>query len=59
HVGNFGGPVIRAAWLIFGLAPPVLVVTGFLMWWTRVVRPRWLAFRRDRPQASVEAPAQP
>ncbi len=42
HVGNFGGNGIRVAWLLLGLAPPVLFVTGFIMWWTRVVRVRWL-----------------
>jgi uncharacterized iron-regulated membrane protein len=45
HVGNFGGNGIRAAWLILGLSPPLMFVTGFIMWWTRVVRPRWLAAR--------------
>jgi len=39
HVGSFGGNAIRVAWLVLGLAPPMLFVTGFLMWWTRVVRP--------------------
>ena len=43
HVGNFGGSGIRAAWLILGLSPPLMFVTGLTMWWTRVVRPRWLA----------------
>lgn len=42
HVGNFGGLGVRIAWLILGLAPPLLFVTGFLMWWTRVVRTRWV-----------------
>jgi uncharacterized iron-regulated membrane protein len=40
HVGSFGGNAIRVAWLVLGLAPPLLFVTGFLMWWTRVVRPQ-------------------
>jgi uncharacterized iron-regulated membrane protein len=40
HVGNFGGDGVRAAWLILGLSPPLMFVTGFIMWWTRVVRPR-------------------
>jgi uncharacterized iron-regulated membrane protein len=40
HVGSFGGDVVRVAWLVLGLAPPALFVTGFLMWWIRVVRPR-------------------
>ena len=47
HVGNFGGMPIRIAWLILGLAPPTLFTTGFIMWWTRVVRPRWLSGRRE------------
>jgi uncharacterized iron-regulated membrane protein len=38
HVGNFGGLPVKIAWLILGLAPPVLFVTGFITWWTRVVR---------------------
>jgi len=54
HVGNFGGNGIRVAWLLLGLAPPVLFVTGFIMWWTRVVRARWL--RAPRPAAE---PVQP
>lgn len=41
HVGNFGGTAIRMAWLVLGLAPPLLFVTGFIMWWIRVVRARW------------------
>jgi uncharacterized iron-regulated membrane protein len=40
HMGTFGGPVVRAAWLLLGLAPPLLFVTGFAMWWVRVMRPQ-------------------
>ena len=43
HVGNFGGNGIRVAWLILGLSPPLMFATGFILWWTRVVRPRWLS----------------
>jgi uncharacterized iron-regulated membrane protein len=42
HVGNFGGVGVRIVWSIAGLAPAVLAVTGFIMWWSRVVRPRAL-----------------
>ena len=45
HVGNFAGNGVRGLWLLLGLAPPLLFVTGFTMWWTRVVRPRWRASR--------------
>ena len=54
HVGNFGGNGIRVAWLLLGIAPPVLFVTGFIMWWTRVVRARWL--RAPRPAAETAQP---
>jgi uncharacterized iron-regulated membrane protein len=53
HVGNFGGLFVRVAWLILGLAPPLLFVTGFIMWWTRVVRPRWLGARRPGTEAAA------
>ena len=53
HVGSFGGNAIRTAWLILGVAPPLLFVTGFIMWWSRVVRPRWLTARRSSGESSV------
>ncbi len=31
----------KAIWAIFGLAPAVMFVTGAIMWWNRVLRPRW------------------
>ena len=40
HVGNFAGLGVRIAWLMLGLAPPLMFVTGFIMWWTRVVGPK-------------------
>lgn len=45
HIGTFGGLGVRIVWAAFGLAPAVLAVTGFIMWWLRVVRPRWPATR--------------
>lgn len=39
HFGRFGGLEIRVLWSLLGLLPAVLFVTGFCMWWTRVVRP--------------------
>lgn len=41
HVGSFGGWGVRTLWLLFGLAPTVLFVTGFITWWRRVVRPAY------------------
>jgi len=36
------------------MAPAVLFVTGFIMWWTRVVRVRWL--RASRPAVETAQP---
>jgi len=54
HVGSFGGNGVKVAWLLLGMAPPVLFLTGFIMWWTRVVRVRWL--RASRPAAETAQP---
>jgi uncharacterized iron-regulated membrane protein len=40
HFGRAFGPFVEALWVILGLAPAALVVTGTLMWWNRVVRNR-------------------
>ena len=43
HVGNFGGVGVKLVWLVTGLAPALLAVTGLILWWTRVVVPRWVS----------------
>ena len=30
----------KAVWAVFGLAPAIMFVTGAIMWWNRVARPR-------------------
>jgi uncharacterized iron-regulated membrane protein len=35
HFGRFGGLSIRILWVILGLLPTVLFVTGFIVWWKR------------------------
>ena len=54
HFGRWTNEYLRAVWAIVGLAPAVMFVTGTLMWWTRVVRPR-LA-RRGSLDAGVHRP---
>ena len=54
HVGSFGGNGVKVAWLLLGMAPPVLFLTGFIMWWTRVVRVRWS--RTSRPAVETAQP---
>jgi uncharacterized iron-regulated membrane protein len=39
HFGNFGGWPSKALWVVIGLAPAFLFVTGLLMWWNRVLAP--------------------
>ena len=40
HFGRFGAVWIRFLWAALGLLPVVLFITGFVLWWTRVVRKR-------------------
>jgi uncharacterized iron-regulated membrane protein len=42
HIGNFGGMPIKIVWFILGLTMPALFISGFLMWWHRVVKNKWL-----------------
>jgi uncharacterized iron-regulated membrane protein len=44
HVGAVGGRLLWAVWLIAGLVPPLLFITGLLMWWRRSLR-LWLTIR--------------
>ena len=46
HFGRFGGWATKVLWAVVALAPPVMFITGFLMWWNRVLRP---PTRRDAP----------
>ena len=47
HFGRFGGLEIRILWAVLGLLPAVLFVSGFIVWWRRVVRPRIAGRGRD------------
>jgi uncharacterized iron-regulated membrane protein len=42
HFGRFGGWPIKALWTVLGLIPLLLFITGAVMWWNRVLRPRFL-----------------
>lgn len=35
HVGSFGGLPIRILYVLIGLTPGLLSITGFLLWWRR------------------------
>ena len=43
---GFCDQATKAVWALFGLAPAAMFVTGAIMWWTRVLRPRLLRARQ-------------
>ena len=45
HVGNYGGAFVKVLYVIIGLTPGLLSVTGFLLWWRRVSKPKARAKR--------------
>jgi uncharacterized iron-regulated membrane protein len=53
HFGDFGGNFTKAIWVILGLMPAVLAVTGYLMWWNRYLSKRWRALFSGKGSFSV------
>ena len=43
HFGRAWGMTVKWAWVVLGLVPAVLFVTGAITWWVRVVRRRTAA----------------
>jgi uncharacterized iron-regulated membrane protein len=58
HFGNFGGWQWKAVWVVLGLVPPFLFVTGFIMWWNRVLSREARGARR-RARAVLHEPSGP
>ena len=48
HFGTFGGSLTRILWIMVGLAPAILYVSGLLMWWNRSILPALRQRRRRR-----------
>lgn len=40
HFGRAFGPRAEALWVVLGVLPCALVITGVLAWWNRVLRPK-------------------
>lgn len=53
HFGNRWGAVVEAVWVLIGLVPVLLFVTGVIMWWNRVLAP---AMKRASVQQSAVSP---
>jgi uncharacterized iron-regulated membrane protein len=50
---GFCDHMTKAIWAAFGLAPAAMFATGAIMWWNRVVRPRWQALAQRVHSDSV------
>lgn len=46
HFGDFGGFWSKAAWVLLGLTPAILAITGYVMWWNRLLGKKWETLRR-------------
>src|SRR5262249_40936967 len=57
HYGTFGGAITRWIWILMGLVPGLLSVTGFLMWWNRIVTRKLAAPGRNSLLTAGTAPA--
>jgi uncharacterized iron-regulated membrane protein len=53
HFGNFGDWEVKALWVVLGLSPIFLFVTGALMWWNRVLSREARAARQMRAVAGL------
>ncbi|MBI4887470.1 MAG: PepSY domain-containing protein [Acidobacteria bacterium] len=47
HFGRWRSHTLKVVWVIIGLIPAAMFVTGFAMWWHRVVRRRSPAVERQ------------
>jgi uncharacterized iron-regulated membrane protein len=56
HFGRWPSKTLQAVWVIMGLVPAVMLVTGAFMWWHRVVRKRSLV---DETNGSMALQQQP
>lgn len=51
HFGTFAGTTgilgytVRSFWVLLGIAPAVLAITGLIMYWNRKLRPAWRRLR--------------
>jgi uncharacterized iron-regulated membrane protein len=52
---GFCDQATKATWAFFGIAPAVLFVTGAILWWNRVLRPRMVRGRRAEPAPAPAA----
>ena len=57
HFGRAWGPWVKTVWVILGLMPAALFVTGALMWWNRWLRKKIQQLRgADRIYQELQPP---
>jgi uncharacterized iron-regulated membrane protein len=59
HFGRFPSLTLEITWTIFGLIPVVLLITGALMWWNRVLGPWYRRNVAEKNRATESWPAHP
>jgi uncharacterized iron-regulated membrane protein len=52
---GFCDQTTKVIWALFGMAPAAMFVTGAIMWWNRVLRPRLASARRTARSRAVTA----
>lgn len=57
HFGNFAGLPGEIAWSLLGLVPALLAASGYVMWWNRVLRKKWVALRGAARDRGISQPA--
>jgi uncharacterized iron-regulated membrane protein len=60
HFGNFARGTaanfwVKGLWLILGLAPGLLAITGFLMYWNRNLGKKWAKLGEPKSRRSPRA----
>jgi uncharacterized iron-regulated membrane protein len=53
HFGNFSDWGVKTLWVVLGLVPPFLFVTGAVMWWNRVLGREARGVRQVRTTAEL------
>ncbi len=56
HFGTFGGVPVKVLWVLLGLAPVVLTISGTLMYWNRSLSKKWKAMRAGESTHRVDQP---
>ena len=57
HTGNYGGAIVKWLYVVVGLMPALLFVTGFVMWWQRVISRRLRSLTAAAPERERARPA--